>query len=584
MAHPTRPVVCSSACCSPGAGARPGGRALALVGVAALAIAHAAGAQWFVNETTTRFPAQLEYTNQCMVVDVNGDGHLDIVWANGQSYSSLGALLKPRIFINNGTGFFADETDARAAGITGCFRGVEAGDVDGDGDVDLILAQDFNRRPLLLINNGSGFFADETTTRLPNIAMSSARAQFGDVDNDGDLDIVFCNSGTTSRFGTGQPRLFFNNGAGVFTDVTSVALPTGNIAEQMDVLFVDTDNDLDLDIVLATRASSPSQTRHWKNDGSGRFTNQTPFPADATAYSYDAGDIDGDGDLDLIGINAASSNGEQLLRNNGTGTTWAVINTNILPNPTTDDNDSRFFDVDNDGDMDFIVGSLGSRERLYLNNGSGGFTENTTLFPAVSDSTIDIRVADFNSDGRFDVITAQGESGNFQNKIYMNTGGPQDTRAPRVIALEGVTPGPRPAPHVIRANIVDDMTSDRGFHDKGIWLKWRANGGAVQQVAMKWSGNNQWRGVMPAQVGGAAVEYWVEATDWAGNVGTGASAFFTEGGTPPNPADLNGDGVVSGADLGMLLANWGNPGVGDLNGDGVVNGSDLGTLLSAWTV
>lgn len=47
--------------------------------------------------------------------------------------------------------------------------------------------------------------------------------------------------------------------------------------------------------------------------------------------------------------------------------------------------------------------------------------------------------------------------------------------------------------------------------------------------------------------------------------------------------DLNGDGVVDGADLGLLLGNWGGSGLGDLNGDGVVDGGDLGALLAAWT-
>lgn len=50
----------------------------------------------------------------------------------------------------------------------------------------------------------------------------------------------------------------------------------------------------------------------------------------------------------------------------------------------------------------------------------------------------------------------------------------------------------------------------------------------------------------------------------------------------PCPADLNGDGVVDGADLGALLGDWGSVGVGDLNGDGVTNGADLGELLGAW--
>jgi hypothetical protein len=46
--------------------------------------------------------------------------------------------------------------------------------------------------------------------------------------------------------------------------------------------------------------------------------------------------------------------------------------------------------------------------------------------------------------------------------------------------------------------------------------------------------------------------------------------------------DLNGDGLVNGADLGTLLGAWGTPGPGDFNGDGIVNGADLGTLLGAW--
>jgi hypothetical protein len=49
-----------------------------------------------------------------------------------------------------------------------------------------------------------------------------------------------------------------------------------------------------------------------------------------------------------------------------------------------------------------------------------------------------------------------------------------------------------------------------------------------------------------------------------------------------NPADLNGDGVVNGADLGQLLAGWGLSGRTDLNGNGTTDGADLGMMLSAW--
>jgi hypothetical protein len=553
----------------------------ALAALAALSLAASAAAQQFADQTSTRFPTQSEYTNQCTVVDIDNDGDLDIVWANGQGYSSQGTALPVRVYVNNGLGTFADETSTRANGITGWYRGVEAGDVDRDGDWDLVLANDFNHRPQLLINNGSGVFADDTAARLPNIPLSSARAQFGDVDNDGDLDLVFCNNGAT-RFGSGQPQLWLNGGAGVFT-ATSGYLPAGNVSEQMDILFLDVDNDMDLDILLATRASSPNQSRLWKNDGTGHYTNVTGLPADATAYSYDAGDIDGDGDLDLIGINAGPSSAELLLRNNGDGSSWTNISSSITPNAAIDDNDSRFVDLDMDGDLDLVIGSLGARDRVYVNNGTGVFAESTTIMPAVSDSTIDIRVADFNADGRFDIITAQGESGAFQNRIYMNQTGAQDTRAPRVVRMEQVVPAASPAAQAVRANIADDMTSDRGFHDRGVALKYTLDGGAVQSVPMPWSGNNQWRGIVPQQPVGTVVVYWVTAVDWAGNAVTGASKTYTVP-QPPNPYDLDHNGIVGGGDLGIMLNYWGQGGnPADFNGDGVVNGADLGSLLSNWT-
>ena len=557
-------------------------RVVAVAVLAAVSVIAPAHAQQFVQETTTRFPVQAEYTNQSTVVDIDNDGDLDIVWANGQGYSTQGTALAVRVYVNNGAGVFADETSTRATGITGWYRGVEAGDIDRDGDWDLILANDFNKRPQILINNGAGVFADQTATRLPTTTMSSARAQFGDVDNDGDLDLVFCNNGTT-RFGSGQPQLYLNNGAGVFTATTGY-LPVGNVSEQMDILFFDMDNDLDLDILLATRASSPNQSRLWRNDGTGRYANLATLPADSTAYSYDAGDIDGDGDLDLIGINAGASSTELLLRNNGTGTAWTNISTSITPNPATDDNDSRFFDIDMDGDLDMVIGSLGARDRIYLNSGAGVFAESTTLMAAVSDATIDVKVADFNNDKRFDIITAQGESGSFQNKIYMNNTGPIDNRAPRVVAMDQVVPATPAAAQSVRADIADDMTSDRGFHDKGVTLNYAVNGGAAQTAPMPWNGNNQWRGVIPVQAIGAVVVYWVTATDWSGNLGTGASKTYTVP-TPIDPADLDRNGVVNGADLGLLLGAWG-PGSGpaDLDRNGEVNGADLGLMLGSWSV
>ena len=556
---------------------------LTIVAISPFAGALSAQAQiQFVDQTSTRFPLQAEYTNQIGVGDIDGDGDLDMCFANGQGYSVLGALLKPRIYVNNGAGVFADLTDTRVAGITGCFRSAEFGDVDDDGDIDLLLGQDYNRQMLLLINNGAGTFANETTARIPTANTSTARATFGDVDGDGDLDIALCNSGASSRFGSGQPRLYFNDGGGRFT-YTAAALPVGNISEQMDALFFDADGDFDLDLFIGTRATTPNQSRLWLNNGSGVFAAGGNFPNDTTAYAYDAGDIDGDGDLDLIGTNAGTSNQELLVRNaNGLGTSWTNISTSISPNPSVDDNDSKFFDMDNDGDLDLVVAVLGGSKRIYRNGGTGAFTQISNIITASSDSSLDVKVGDFDGDGRYDIVTGQGESGAFQNRIYMNNG-LVDTRAPVTVRTEQVIASVVGATHPVRVELRDAYTSHMGFHPDSVTLRYGTTIDMTQSVAMKLTGNGLWRGVIPSLPAASIVNYSVRSVDSFGNSGDGPTMTFTEPGTPPNPADLNGDGHVDGADLGFVLASFGTSDPsGDVDGNGFVDGADLAAVLAAF--
>lgn len=544
-----------------------------------LAVGAPACAQQFVDQTATRFPVQAEYTNQCTLVDIDGDGDKDIVWANGQGYSTLGVLLKPRVFVNNGAGVFTDETDARMGTVTGCFRGVEAGDVDRDGDWDLILAQDYNRQPLLMINLGAGSFRDESASRLPALTMGSARAQFADVDNDGDLDILLCNSGASRFATTGRPRLFINNGAGVYADASLTQFPSAALAEQMDCVFGDVDNDLDLDFHVGTRASAASSSQLWLNNGAGTFAKLATFVTDATAYSYDFGDIEGDGDLDLIGVNAGASVTELLLRNNGVGTSWTVVSSQITPNPAVDDNDSRFIDFDNDGDLDLLIAALGGPDRIYRNNGLGTFTQVTTgILPAITDSSLDIKVGDVSGDGKPDIITAQGESGAFQNRIYINTG-PADTIAPNIKLVEQV-PSRTAGPWVVRTEVFDGITSDRGYDDNGVFLVYSVNAGKPQTIAMAWSGNSLWRGVIPVQAACATVTYFVRALDVSGNVAVSPVKSFVVGGSCGIAGDFDNSGAVDGADLATLLNAWGTGGPTDLNSDGNTNAADMAILLN----
>ncbi|MEM7229251.1 MAG: VCBS repeat-containing protein [Planctomycetota bacterium] len=508
----------------------------------AAAFTTSAFGQQYVEDTALRFPSPVNlFSNQMSIGDIDNDGDLDIIFANGGNFSTPGPNQTQQVLINLNNVRFVDQSNR--LNFAGLCRGVEMGDIDNDGDLDVLFAQDFNRLPQLFLNDGTGFFTNITTTNLPNITLSSSRGQFGDIDNDGDLDI-YITSGAGSRFSCGQYRIYVNDGTGVFTDETNTRHPIGNVCNNMDCIFGDIDNDFDLDV--RTASTGTNNSRLYRNDGTGVYT-QAAIPSDSSCYSYDFGDIDGDGDLDLLGANGGSGNSDILYRNNGSGT-FTNISANISPNPSLDDNDSKFIDYDNDGDLDLLIARLGSGgERMYQNDGTGNFTQVFGVVEVVTDSSLDVGVADLiGGDGIYDIVTANGESGIYTNRIYVGNG-PADTNAPTIVDTEELpsecnTDGP----YVVRALILDDITSDRNFFDKGIFLNYSVNAGPVQQVAMRHSGGQVYRGEIPGQPAGANVDYFVTAIDWNDNEGTGATKSFVVDCPIMCPWDCspdNGDGT-----------------------------------------
>jgi hypothetical protein len=485
-------------------------------------------AQRFEDQTAARFPspAPAEFTNQLTIVDIDGDLDLDLVFANGGNFSTAGTPQAQRIYVNDGSGTFTDETAARLS-FAGLCRGVEAGDIDGDGDFDLLFVQDFDRQPRLFVNDGAGVFSDETATQMPVLALSSARGQFLDIDDDGDLDLYIA-SGVDNRFGCGQNRILVNDGTGVFTDETATRHPTVSLCENMDVSVADVDGDFDLDVLVGNRATNES--RLFVNDGAGVFTTGPTLPAHSSTYSFDFGDVDGDGDLDVLGANSRSgSSGEALWLNDGAGT-FTDASSQLSPNPgSDDDNDSKFFDLDDDGDLDLVIAALSAgAEKIYTNDGAGHFTQAAGLITAVADSTLDLMVADLTGDDRFDLVTAQGESGSFVNRIYVDTTGPADSRPPRILAT-GARADAVAGRYVLHAAIVDDMSSDRGFFDRGVELSYQVDGGAAQMAAMRHSGGQIYRAEIDGVADGSTVTYTVSARDFANNLATSPERSFTAG-------------------------------------------------------
>ncbi len=530
----------------------------------ALVVALACGgakveAQQFVDETTSRLPnPQLtEYSNQCAIADIDGDGDLDLAFANGSGFFTAQQPQRVRLFINDGTGNFTDESIARTGNLVSYARDVQFGDVDGDGDLDMVVANDFNSLQRLFINDGSGFFTYEPS-RLPNLTISSPHVALGDVDNDGDLDLWFPNGGL-SRFGSGQSQLWINDGTGNFTDETNTRLPAALVPEPMDAIFGDVDGDFDLDCVEGHRETN--QSRLYINDGLGNFTN-VPFPNDGCTYSYDFGDIDGDGDLDLLGANSLpNSSREMILVNDGTGNfqNQTALRLPNSSNPNVDDNDSKFLDIDMDGDLDFLIASLGSAERVCFNNGQGMFNLVSGTIQVIGDSSLDIEVGDLDGNGTHDVVTAQGESGSFVNRIYMNSGAP-DTIAPNFPSLEQLPDtDDTSGPYVVRVVIRDQMTSDSGFFRASATLSYTVNGGTPVEIPLMHAGHDMFRAEIPGQPAGSIISYEANATDWNNNSGTSSSRSFTVTGAGPQfiRGDANSSGGLDAIADALFILNFG---------------------------
>lgn len=259
----------------------------------------------------------------------------------------------------------------------------------------------------------------ELTTPAPQLQDADIGAMaFGDIDNDGDMDLMI-----TGKGGPVKSTLYKNDGSGGFTEVTGT--PFENVFNST-VRFEDIDNDNDLDLLIIGKTSAPLVTaKLYKNDGAGNYSlvANTPFePSEGGDFAF--GDIDNDNDSDLIlmGYNAQGSGFTKLYLNNGSGQ-FSEVTTSFegLKNSSV-----KFLDIDNDNDLDVIMAGENNSNtlstKLYINDGTGSYSliSNT---PFDNFDSGDIAVGDSDNDGDVDVfICGSNSNGVIISKLYLNDG------------------------------------------------------------------------------------------------------------------------------------------------------------------
>ncbi|WP_080056535.1 FG-GAP-like repeat-containing protein [Spirosoma aerolatum] len=347
----------------------------------------------FTPSATNLDPAVGESPWGVALGDVDGDGDLDMLTANHDSDNVS-------VRLNDGMGNFTTPPSNPDPAVGNGPYNVALGDVDGDGDLDLLTANSISDNVSVRLNDGMGNFTPPSFNPDPAVGESPWGMALGDVDGDGDLDLLCANAYSNNV----SVRL--NDGQGNFTAPPTNPDPAVEIGP-VSVVLGDVDGDSDLDMLTANSNSNTVSVR--LNDGQGNFTAPPTNPDPAVEfgpYSVALGDVDGDGDLDMLTANIAYDNVSVRL-NVGMGN-FIAPPTN--PDPAVGDYPYHIAlgDVDADGDLDLVTANYFSDNvSVRLNDGTGNFTAPTTNpNPAVGDGPLSVALGDVDGDGDLDLLCA----------------------------------------------------------------------------------------------------------------------------------------------------------------------------------
>ena len=324
--------------------------------------------------------------HEVVMADVDGDGDLDLLTANGAASGTVSVRLNGGNAAGGGTGVFSNGSEVAVGGAVG---NVVLGDVDGDGDLDVVTANDsFNTLVVVRLNGGDGSgsntglfsggsdpyvgpnYSNNGTVPIPTVVNLVA---LGDVDNDGDLDLVAVTTENTTQ---GRVRTFLNGGnatgsnTGVFSRdyyVPTTSMKSGTLAT--DLAMGDMDGDGDLDFVTANDDGTMSVGINGGpsvGNVQGIFNAAYSQAVGSNPRSVALGDVNADGLLDVVTANAGSNTVSVLLATGAAFNIYpypgpAFVNAPSIPEPGVGNAPYgvALADVDGDGDLDLVTANAG---------------------------------------------------------------------------------------------------------------------------------------------------------------------------------------------------------------------------------
>ncbi len=304
--------------------------------------------------------------------DYNGDGFLDIIIVNDNNTS--GDAGRTKIYIQDSADNTFDEEGVTrlGAGTGGAACSAVSADFDGDNDIDLYVGNyPGPSQDTMYFNDGSGFFSEVTGSNVPGDGDYTVDCATGDMNGDGKIDLLIAN--WTNNFIYYNDNQNAGSGEGDFS-YTNSAQAFGGGSNENAMEAGDFDGDNDLDFYWSEGPGGDTIYVNTGNDVSNRavFTTFTALPASVrseTSRKATVADFDNDGRLDIFVMKQSTR--PTLLRNCSVGGTLEFVDWTPagFPNGSTLAGwHAGAMDVDSDGDTDLVIGTLSNGDFLFLND------------------------------------------------------------------------------------------------------------------------------------------------------------------------------------------------------------------------